>query len=965
MKKWYAFLKDMYFKKNIRVVLILFFVVNLHIQLAYCADASKKLLLPVDGDEWTEKVGVTGWNWSATGGWGTQYDIDTTDKKVGSGSLKIGGTNQITNVLLSFVDGYTDTLGNKDRITTLATNDMDLCFWLKVEWLDTNHPVQMEKGELTVIIGDIYDIELSSPGVKALYHWTAGENLPWTQVRIRLKNFLFNQIVGNKPYQFEKLGAINFAGPAWTTIHIDGLHWEESEASLLSVDSLNKNIANVEEASLIKVANGTIGLVFDKQRGFDLVGLADVKGDANFINVSKDDAQGSNLWKLRFITPAGRMMFFDNSVECSKSYNIIETNDGKTINFYWNGITVANEEKVVDVHAIVTMKNTSPLSSWRIAVNNRSQRFAVDRVDYPIIANIGKPKDSIEQEYLVYMCNKIPMLVKNPLQDQYMSERTMQYDSSGMQVSSYIVGNSGLYLATHDPEGYIKEYKYCPEKVNDTQVFSYTFTHFPVKNIGEPGMNYVMPYDTVVGVYQGDWYGAAKIYRDWVVKEAVWCKKGPLYQRKDVPQWMLDTDIWTLGFDPNIGKFKEFMGDLSIAGEFIWWQWRHKDTPGFDTEYPDYFPPAGWFAIGIEQFHKLGIPVMPYTNGISWCKDYTSPSYLKEDVEKYAIEQRSGEILTQHANGRNYAIMCPGSKYWQDKEISIVQKLVTDYNVDAIYFDQAGYGGTTCYSDSHGHSIGSGNSYSTGLREMMDRIRQAVNRDKPRIALTTEGNTETVIGTFDGLLNVHYGPVNMIPFFQFVYHDYQICFGRWGGLDYGMHVERLDEFSILAGQCFVWGDQLGWVFPALVTGHPKAAAYLRTLGESRHDAKKFLLYGQMLTPPKLEEELAVVTTEWWCTSTGGVKFSPTMVSPAVLYSAWEAPDGTIGLVFTNVSASPQSISYSLNLKDYGLPENGEYAVSRIEIDGTLTSLSDYKSSNISRSESLEPYSALVLQISGI
>ncbi|MBI4244308.1 MAG: hypothetical protein HY606_09490 [Planctomycetes bacterium] len=716
-----------------------------------------------------------------------------------------------------------------------------------------------------------------------------------------------------------------------------------------------------EERDLIRINNGLIGITFNKKQGFDLVGITDIKNDYNFINVSGPDTKGSNLWKVSFVTSVGRISSVDNSVECSATYDIVDVNDGKNIHFYWKGITVSNEQKNIDVHAVVTLKNNSPLSLWRIEVTNRSSKLGIENVNYPIVSNIGKPKSSKEKEYLVYPWGKVPRLVENPLQGSSMPETLMPYDECGIQVSTYYVGNKGLYLATHDPAGNKKKYRYYPETVNDTQVFSYTFIHLPTENMGKPNTDYVMPYDTVIGIYKGDWYEAAKLYREWVTKEAVWCKKGPLHKRKDIAKWFLDSDMWMLRGDGNVENFKVFMEDIPVSAEIVWWQWRHKDTKQFDTEYPDYFPATDWFNPLIDQLHKLGIPVMPYTNGMSWCMDYTSPSYIKENAEKYAIRLKSGEISTHHANGRNYAIMCAKTKVWQDKMLSVVQRLVTEHKVDGVYLDQAGFGtAEMCFDDSHGHPVGSGNSQSAGYREMMERISQAVNKgSEPTIAFTTEANTETVVGTFDGLLLAHYAAPDMIPFFQFVYHDYQICFGRWHGLDYGKHAhKRMGEFSLLAGQSFVWGDQLGWVFPSMSIEQPKAANYLKNLGKARHSARKFLLYGQMLTPPRLDKELPTISFEWWANS-------PTATSPAVLYSAWKSPDGAIGLVFTNISESSQTISYSLNLKDYGLPGGNKYIVNRVGEDGELTVLSDYQSSDISRSESLEPYSALVLEMSNV
>jgi len=199
----------------------------------YAAEPNEKaLMIPTDGDAWTENTGGEGWHWWGTGGWGAHFSIDKSDKKVGSGSLKIGGSSWSSRVTLFITEKYSDKLGNKGYIATLATRDMDLCFWLKVEWLDPEHPASKEKSEFIVVCSDAYGVDLlngSRPGVKGKYTWTSGRNLPWTEVRIKLKNFLFNQLVPDKPYQFEKLGVINLMAPSWSTVHIDGFHWEESK----------------------------------------------------------------------------------------------------------------------------------------------------------------------------------------------------------------------------------------------------------------------------------------------------------------------------------------------------------------------------------------------------------------------------------------------------------------------------------------------------------------------------------------------------------------------------------------------------------------------------------------------------------------------------------------------------------------------------------------------------------------
>ncbi|MBI4244307.1 MAG: hypothetical protein HY606_09485 [Planctomycetes bacterium] len=222
---------------KLAVLLYVGLFLNAGIELAYSDQIGKQVLMvPADGDEWTEKIGGVGWNWWGTGGWGAHFSIDTADKKVGNGSLEIGGSNAVSKVTLSIGEGYSDKLGNKDYISTMGTKDMDLCFWLKVEWLNPEHPAPKGKNEFIVVCSDGYDVDLlneARPGVKGKYTWqTDGGNLPWTQVRIKLKDFLLNQFKTDKPYQFEKLSVINLIGPDWSTVHIDGFHWEEIEGTI-------------------------------------------------------------------------------------------------------------------------------------------------------------------------------------------------------------------------------------------------------------------------------------------------------------------------------------------------------------------------------------------------------------------------------------------------------------------------------------------------------------------------------------------------------------------------------------------------------------------------------------------------------------------------------------------------------------------------------------------------------------
>lgn len=57
-----------------------------------------------------------------------------------------------------------------------------------------------------------------------------------------------------------------------------------------------------------------------------------------------------------------------------------------------------------------------------------------------------------------------------------------------------------------------------------------------------------MLYETIFPItikpFEGDWYDAAKIYREWALPNADWTKKGRLAERTNFPQWAFNITTW-------------------------------------------------------------------------------------------------------------------------------------------------------------------------------------------------------------------------------------------------------------------------------------------------------------------------------------------------------------------------------------------------------------------------------------
>ena len=79
----------------------------------------------------------------------------------------------------------------------------------------------------------------------------------------------------------------------------------------------------------------------------------------------------------------------------------------------------------------------------------------------------------------------------------------------------------------------------------------------------------------------------------------------------------------------------------------------------------------------------------------------------------------------------------------------------------------------------------------------------------------------------------------------------------------------------------------------------------------------------MVRPPKLEHELPTVSGDWWV----GL-----FTEPAVLHSAWKAGDGSLGLVFVNISQNSQEVSLGFKAGDYGFAPDSSLAAYSLELD---------------------------------
>jgi hypothetical protein len=156
----------------------------------------------------------------------------------------------------------------------------------------------------------------------------------------------------------------------------------------------------------------------------------------------------------------------------------------------------------------------------------------------------------------------------------------------------------------------------------------------------------------VIGTFAGDWMTAAKLYREWAVRQ-VWCSAGKREARTDVPQWYKDLAVWEFITANSYGAMHHYRNMLGVP----WanhWNYIWKDASQGDKGSPDLFPPKGGEAQMREETAKLakaGVYAVPYFLGSAL--DVKSPQYAQWKMDSVLV--RGGES--------HYALGNPNTPY--------------------------------------------------------------------------------------------------------------------------------------------------------------------------------------------------------------------------------------------------------------------------------------------------------------
>lgn len=528
----------------------------------------------------------------------------------------------------------------------------------------------------------------------------------------------------------------------------------------------------------------------------------------------------------------------------------------------------------------------------------------------------------------------------------------------------YDDAGNGLYWAFYDGEGYHKRVVYDNTRRGEIE---FKMEHMP-ENCLTPGVGYTSTYPVALATYQGDWWDAARMYREWALQQK-WAAAGPVKHRPDVASWVKDADIWVRGdarrysaelAESYTDNLQNALGVDTIGVQFYGWYIADGEA--------NWFAPLGWPMVEgypemLLRARERGHHHTPYVNSLQ--VDFESPGI--EAAARSAIALGvDGSPLRWTDEGEKF-VMCAATETWKDILVRACVQLVRDGNASGIYLDQlGGHCGRPCYDPDHGHPVGGGSYATDGLRQICRAILDATREHFPGAALSGEVQHETLIDVTDHrLCHYNYWPgwVNLWPA---VYGDYMVNYGRTISLAQTPRTDGTErepiEFFGPCGNTLVAGMAFGRIWPTNneanmidSPGNEDKRAYLQECVDLRRAAREYLEFGYLQRPVRMLTEIPDVPIL-------DPKDRPSSIK-AVLDSAWISEEGSLAFVFTNVSAQPQQFQWHADLMRYEIAPAEVYRIHRIMPDGSRQSVAEIEVTQINRTETLEPRSIVIYEVS--
>lgn len=577
---------------------------------------------------------------------------------------------------------------------------------------------------------------------------------------------------------------------------------------------------------------------------------------------------GSALWSLQLRDRPGTRIDLTSASAAHFSHQT-----GSKLTLMWKKMA----EGAVDVTVTITADQDAPILRCRMQIENRGDRYTVWNISFPALTDVLGPTGSHRKDVLI-TTDGFGSTIPDPIRQPRLTAWTNKGYPNGLQSMPFVAltnGGLGLYLGAHDPAAGLSRFQHLPDKDADRLPITILIES---ADAGRSQRRITVPQELVLGLFKGDWYDAAAIYRPWALRQK-WAKQ-TVEERTDIPAWSRKSPVWMrlwftteqktarkemVQFLDITKRFSSALGRACPAHLYTWHRYP------FDTLYPDYRPMPGMKEF-IQTLQARGTHVMPYINARLFDTDH--PDWISDKAVRFAAKDGSpklgyrAERLFPETYGslQPMAVMCPATSYWQDKMAGTISRLVKDLGVDSVYVDQvAAAWSEVCSDPAHGHPLRGGGWWIDGYAEMMRKAWKQIRRNTPArakdILLTTECNADAYLDMFGNFLMLHSTRNHIVPLFSAVYGGRAPLFVRQ------VNPAEGSRFRITIAQNVLWGCQNGWfsigeMKQMLSPKYRDEMAFLKKLCDLYDRMLPHFDGGEMLRPPAISGKIRHESVVW-------------------------------------------------------------------------------------------------------
>lgn len=531
----------------------------------------------------------------------------------------------------------------------------------------------------------------------------------------------------------------------------------------------------------------------------------------------------------------------------------------------------------ITVKASASLQPDSDELELRCSAENSGDRTII-AFRYPAIQGIGALGGDGRHDQLLHS-TALGALFKDPahlfqtdglpLQSRGMviSRYPNGFHGSPLQMMAYFAeGRGGFYVAAQDGLCTDKDLNFYKSPGGD---LACEIAH--IQWDARPGRGLAVDYPVVIAALtEGTWYEAAERYRAWATQQR-WCRRGTRRERVssgDACRWLLE-DLGAVGawwpfrgdIRADIARTRRFFGAPLLHLE-LWWRnrpSREAAQTGGDRFGPFYFPFLSLRSTQTFDTHRQD-QIVPSANPISpdWVAMCPAQPGWRAVVCDSAEDMTSERPLQHH-------------QIWVDEN-------GTGCRADCLYYDIGPCAGvpTHCYAVNHVHAPGAGRDITAAYVTLFEESQRRASRRKGGYVPV---GTECVSEPFIGCLDLYYarnagfnpdmevgpyvrqltwlpeGRMEIVPLFEFVYHEYGPVAIQGVYPVYPWNVPEADDFFTWAeARAVLWGGLLV-TFPVASKPAPSEARtrFIRSLVAARTGfAREFLAYGRMVRPPLIE-----------------------------------------------------------------------------------------------------------------